>query len=78
MNYKLLKGEVTIKQVDFEIRNYLMKNYGLYTSKNNGSITIKLKGNTDKKFDLNKQLTRKEMEETVNTGNIQEIKIELR
>ena len=77
VNFNMYKEEITYKQLDFEIRQKLIKGYNLYSTYQSGKITIKDKNNGNKTFDLSKKLSQDQMEETLNTDNIQSIEIEL-
>ncbi|MFP4932687.1 exotoxin beta-grasp domain-containing protein [Staphylococcus coagulans] len=79
-DFSITKEEVSLKELDFKLRQKLIKEYGLYESGlNNGKIVIKL-GDDDKDkmtIELNKKLQQHRMSDTVDVSKIQQITIEL-
>lgn len=74
------KEEVSLKELDFKLRQMLMKDYGLYQNdSNNGKIVIKI-GDKDTDImtlELNKKLQDHRMSDTVDVNKIQKITIDL-
>ncbi|MBA8760807.1 exotoxin [Staphylococcus schleiferi subsp. coagulans] len=79
-DFSITKEEVSLKELDFKLRQKLIKEYGLYENGlNNGKIVIKL-GDDDKDkmtIELNKKLQQHRMSDTVDVSKIQKITIDL-
>lgn len=74
------KEEVSLKELDFKLRQMLINKYDLYQNdSNNGKIVIKI-GDSDKDImtlELNKKLQDHRMSDTVDVKKIQKITIDL-
>ncbi|HEC2157561.1 exotoxin [Staphylococcus delphini] len=74
------KEEVSLKELDFKLRQMLINKYDLYKNdSNNGKIVIKI-GDSDKDImtlELNKKLQDHRMSDTVDVNKIQKITIDL-
>lgn len=74
------KEEVSLKELDFKLRQMLINQYGLYQSDSkNGKIVIKV-GDKDTDImtlELNKKLQEHRMSDTVDVNKIQQITIDL-
>ncbi len=79
-DFAITKEEVSLKELDFKLRQKLIKEYGLYEKGlNNGKIVIKL-GDDDKDkmtIELNKKLQQHRMSDTVDVSKIKKITIDL-
>ncbi|HDK5720044.1 TPA: exotoxin [Staphylococcus pseudintermedius] len=79
-DFSLNKEEVSLKELDFKLRQKLINEYGLYQNgSSNGKIVIKI-GDNDKDImtlELNKKLQEHRMSDTVDVNKIQQITIDL-
>ncbi|MBT2831390.1 exotoxin [Staphylococcus coagulans] len=79
-DFSITKEEVSLKELDFKLRQKLIKEYGLYENGlNNGKIVIKL-GDDDKDkmtIELNKKIQQHRMSDTVDVSKIKKITIDL-
>ncbi|EMY5619449.1 exotoxin [Staphylococcus pseudintermedius] len=79
-DFSINKEEVSLKELDFKLRQKLINEYGLYQNgSSNGKIVIKI-GDNDKDImtlELNKKLQEHRMSDTVDVNKIQQITIDL-
>lgn len=79
-DFSINKEEVSLKELDFKLRQKLINEYGLYQNgSSNGKIGIKI-GDNDKDImtlELNKKLQEHRMSDTVDVNKIQQITIDL-
>lgn len=79
-DFTINKEEVSLKELDFKLRQMLINKYDLYKNdSNNGKIVIKI-GDSDKDMmtlELNKKLQDHRMSDTVDVNKIQKITIDL-
>ncbi|EJM2451968.1 exotoxin [Staphylococcus pseudintermedius] len=79
-DFSINKEEVSLKELDFKLRQKLINEYGLYQNGlSNGKIVIKI-GDNDKDImtlELNKKLQEHRMSDTVDVNKIQQITIDL-
>lgn len=79
-DFSINKEEVSLKELDFKLRQKLINEYGLYQNgSSNGKIVIKI-GDNDKDImtlELNKKLQEHRMSDTVDVNKIQQITINL-
>lgn len=79
-DFSINKEEVSLKELDFKLRQKLINEYGLYQNgSSNGTIVIKI-GDNDKDImtlELNKKLQEHRMSDTVDVNKIQQITIDL-
>ncbi|HDK5727515.1 TPA: exotoxin, partial [Staphylococcus pseudintermedius] len=75
-DFSINKEEVSLKELDFKLRQKLINEYGLYQNgSSNGKIVIKI-GDNDKDImtlELNKKLQEHRMSDTVDVNKIQQI-----
>ncbi len=57
-NSRLLKEQISLKELDFKLRKQLIENHNLYGNVGSGKIVIKMKNGGKYTFELHK-LTRK-------------------
>ncbi|HDK5725082.1 exotoxin SpEX, partial [Staphylococcus pseudintermedius] len=78
-DFSINKEEVSLKELDFKLRQKLINEYGLYQNgSSNGKIVIKI-GDNDKDImtlELNKKLQEHRMSDTVDVNKIQQITID--
>ncbi|EJD8436944.1 exotoxin [Staphylococcus pseudintermedius] len=79
-DFSINKEEVSLKELDFKLRQKMINEYGLYQNgSSNGKIVIKI-GDNDKDImtlELNKKLQEHRMSDTVDVNKIQQITIDL-
>lgn len=79
-DFSINKEEVSLKELDFKLRQKMINEYGLYQNgTSNGKIVIKI-GDNDKDImtlELNKKLQEHRMSDTVDVNKIQQITIDL-
>ncbi|EGQ1584149.1 exotoxin SpEX [Staphylococcus pseudintermedius] len=79
-DFSINKEEVSLKELDFKLRQKLINEYGLYQNgSSNGKIVIKI-GDNNKDImtlELNKKLQEHRMSDTVDVNKIQQITIDL-
>ncbi|EOV8586515.1 exotoxin SpEX [Staphylococcus pseudintermedius] len=79
-DFSINKEKVSLKELDFKLRQKLINEYGLYQNgSSNGKIVIKI-GDNDKDImtlELNKKLQEHRMSDTVDVNKIQQITIDL-
>ncbi|MDF0126874.1 exotoxin SpEX [Staphylococcus pseudintermedius] len=79
-DFSINKEEVSLKELDFKLRQKMINEYGLYQNGlSNGKIVIKI-GDNDKDImtlELNKKLQEHRMSDTVDVNKIQQITIDL-
>ncbi|HDT9032890.1 TPA: exotoxin [Staphylococcus pseudintermedius] len=79
-DFSINKEEVSLKELDFKLRQKLINEYRLYQNgSSNGKIVIKI-GDNDKDImtlELNKKLQEHRMSDTVDVNKIQQITIDL-
>lgn len=79
-DFSINKEEVSLKELDFKLRQKLINEYGLYQNgSSNGKIVIKI-GDNNKDImtlELNKTLQEHRMSDTVDVNKIQQITIDL-
>ncbi|EGQ2737467.1 TPA: exotoxin [Staphylococcus pseudintermedius] len=79
-DFSINKEEVSLKELDFKLRQKLINEYGLYQNgSSNGKIVIKI-GDNNKDImtlELNKKLQEHRMNDTVDVNKIQQITIDL-
>ncbi|ELP8732847.1 exotoxin [Staphylococcus pseudintermedius] len=79
-DFSINKEEVSLKELDFKLRQKLINEYGLYQNgSSNGKIVIKI-GDNNKDImtlELNKKLLEHRMSDTVDVNKIQQITIDL-
>lgn len=79
-DFSINKEEVSLKELDFKLRQKMINEYGLYQNgSSNGKIVIKI-GDNDKDImtlELNKKLQEHRMSDTVDVNKIQQIMIDL-
>ncbi|ELJ9286698.1 exotoxin [Staphylococcus pseudintermedius] len=79
-DFSINKEEVSLKELDFKLRQKLINEYDLYQNgSSNGKIVIKI-GDNDKDImtlELNKKLQEHRMSDTVDVNKIQQITIDL-
>ncbi|EGQ3405208.1 exotoxin [Staphylococcus pseudintermedius] len=79
-DFSINKEEVSLKELDFKLRQKLINEYGLYQNgSSNGKIVIKI-GDNDKDImtlELNKKLQEHRMSDTVDVNKVQQITIDL-
>ncbi|MDR9832136.1 exotoxin beta-grasp domain-containing protein [Staphylococcus coagulans] len=79
-DFAITKEEVSLKELDFKLRQKLIKEYGLYENGvNDGKIVIKLGENDNEKMtiELNKKLQQHRMSDTIDVSKIKKITIDL-
>ncbi|NJH83429.1 exotoxin beta-grasp domain-containing protein [Staphylococcus agnetis] len=78
--FKINKKEITLKELDFKLRNQLINKNGLYKDGiKNGDIIIKMKGNSDENrytFELHKKLQEHRMGDVIDATQIDRIDVE--
>ncbi|EGQ0541967.1 exotoxin beta-grasp domain-containing protein [Staphylococcus aureus] len=76
---KTKKQYITLKEIDFRIREAVAKQGFLYSKGfNYGTITITMKDGTSKSIDLSKRLVSDQSNEYLETANIKNIKIDVK
>ncbi|RCV95125.1 exotoxin [Staphylococcus pseudintermedius] len=79
-DFSINKEEVSLKELDFKLRQKMINEYGLYQNgSSNGKVVIKI-GDNDKDImtlELNKKLQEHRMSDTVDVNKIQQITIDL-
>ncbi|MDK3906565.1 exotoxin SpEX [Staphylococcus pseudintermedius] len=79
-DFSINKEEVSLKELDFKLRQKMINEYGLYQNgSSNGKIVIKI-GDNNKDImtlELNKKLQEHRMSDTVDVNKIQQITIDL-
>ncbi|EGQ3652103.1 exotoxin SpEX [Staphylococcus pseudintermedius] len=79
-DFSINKEEVSLKELDFKLRQKLINEYGLYQNgSSNGKIVIKIgdNGKDIMTLELNKKLQEHRMSDTVDVNKIQQITIDL-
>lgn len=75
-SFLINKEEVSLKELDFKIRQHLVKNYGLYKGMTKyGKITFNLKDGEKQEIDLGDKLQFEHMGDVLNSKDIQNIAV---
>lgn len=78
--YFIDKEEISLKELDFKLRNKLIKEFGLYKDGvKNGTIVVKMKGNSPNHkytFELDKKLQDHRMGDVIDATQIDRIDVE--
>ncbi|WRN77298.1 superantigen-like protein SSL7 [Staphylococcus aureus] len=78
-SFSINKEEVSLKELDFKIRQHLVKNYGLYKGTTQyGKITINLKDGESKKLISGDKLQFERMGDVLNSKDINKIEVTLK
>ncbi|HDB3453428.1 TPA: superantigen-like protein SSL7 [Staphylococcus aureus] len=78
-SFSINKEEVSLKELDFKIRQHLVKNYGLYKGTTKyGKITINLKDGEKQEIDLGDKLQFERMGDVLNSKDINKIEVTLK
>ncbi|WP_380572608.1 exotoxin beta-grasp domain-containing protein [Staphylococcus hyicus] len=80
-SFNIYKDNISLKELDFKLRNNLIDNHNLYKNgKKGGTIVVKMKGdnpNHKYTFELDKKLQDHRMGDVVDSKNIKEIIVEI-
>ncbi|HCY6714478.1 TPA: superantigen-like protein SSL2 [Staphylococcus aureus] len=76
--FKIDKEAMSLKEIDFKLRKYLIDNYGLYGEMSTGKITVKKKYYGKYTFELDKKLQEDRMSDVINVTDIDRIEIKVR
>ncbi|ARJ51333.1 exotoxin beta-grasp domain-containing protein [Staphylococcus lutrae] len=79
-NFTIAKEEISLKELDFKLRQILVKQYGLYQKElSHGTIVIKTGDNPSDKytFELDKKLQAHRMSDVIDSRTIKSIDIKL-
>ncbi|HCD3243094.1 TPA: superantigen-like protein SSL2 [Staphylococcus aureus] len=76
--FKIDKEAMSLKEIDFKLRKYLIDNYGLYGEMSTGKITVKKKYYGKYTFELDKKLQEDRMADVINVTDIDRIEIKVR
>ncbi|HDC2853311.1 TPA: superantigen-like protein [Staphylococcus aureus] len=76
--YQIYKEDISLKELDFKLRKYLIDNYGLYGEMSTGKITVKKKYYGKYTFELDKKLQEDRMSDVINVTDIDRIEIKVR
>lgn len=75
--FKIDKEAMSLKEIDFKLRKYLIDNYGLYGEMSTGKITVKKKYYGKYTFELDKKLQEDRMSDVINVTDIDRIEIKV-
>ncbi|HGO4011318.1 TPA: superantigen-like protein SSL2 [Staphylococcus aureus] len=76
--FKIDKEAMSLKEIDFKLRKYLIDNYGLYGEMSTGKITVKKKYYGKYTFESDKKLQEDRMSDVINVTDIDRIEIKVR
>ncbi|HDJ2888278.1 TPA: superantigen-like protein SSL2 [Staphylococcus aureus] len=76
--FKVDKEVMSLKEVDFKLRKYLIDNYGLYGEMSTGKITVKKKSFEKYTFELDKKLQEERMSDVINVTDIDRIEVKVK
>lgn len=75
--YPINKKEISLKELDFKLRQKLMDEHGLYKDKaNKGDIVVKMKDGGKYTFELDKKLQDHRMGDVIDATQIDRIDVE--
>ncbi|HDG8500788.1 TPA: superantigen-like protein SSL2 [Staphylococcus aureus] len=72
---KINKEAMTLKEIDFKIRKYLIDHYGLYGEMSSGTVSVKMKYYGRYTFELDKKLQEDRMSDVINPMDIDRIEV---
>ncbi|HDE3816000.1 TPA: superantigen-like protein SSL4 [Staphylococcus aureus] len=75
--YKITKEEISLKELDFKLRNQLIEQHNLYGNIGSGTIVIKTKNGGKYTFELHKKLQEHRMADVIDGTSIDRIEVNL-
>lgn len=75
--FKVDKEDMSLKEIDFKVRKYLIENYGLYGEMSSGSIIVQTKNYGRYTFELDKKLQEDRMSDIIDATSIERIEVKV-
>ncbi|WP_370866471.1 exotoxin beta-grasp domain-containing protein, partial [Staphylococcus aureus] len=75
--FQIDKEAMSLKEIHFKLRQYLIVNYGLYGEMSTGKITVTKKYYGKYTFELDKKLQEDRMSDVINVPDIDRIEIKV-
>ncbi|HCW0005843.1 TPA: superantigen-like protein [Staphylococcus aureus] len=76
--YKIIKEEISLKELDFKLRKQLIEQHNLYGNIGSGTIVIKTKNGGKYTFELHKKLQEHRMADVIDGTSIERIEVNLK
>ena len=73
--FKVDKEDMSLKEIDFKVRKYLIENYGLYGEMSSGRIIVQTKNYGRYTFELDKKLQEDRMSDIIDATSIERIEV---